>query len=435
MVKDLQYLWSSKFKKKKNAEKKHRSIEADEVHRIQKSKNRRFDKIQSKQKNFVWSVDLLDVRKWSDENGGCKACEWVDIQGKKGTTSKCNYIVVVVDIWSRYLWAYPTSTKAYNCVFPPLKKLIKEHSTKKYPIKNLNTDGEKSLMSNKAKEFYNREGITHWVAEFGDHARQGVVERLNRTIRQLLNKYFTIENVGNKWKNALPDIVETYNKSIHRMTKTTPHKAYHNIKKPFHPNPTVMPKYKIGDLVRKRIPLIQAKNYKESGLFKKRTEPVWSKTVYQIVGMKEIIKPYSTGKAGKMYEIKNATTGTKLKKGVRWNDLELVNAKNWKSSKNKLRTDDNEEEEYKSKKVAIKQVKKIRKVAKDLGIKNVKDILAPKRQTRFQKRKAEEAKKKEEEAKKKAEKAKKEKAKKAKKEAVKKQWVRRSTRKRNQKNK
>jgi hypothetical protein len=57
-----------------------------------------------------------------------------------------------------------------------------------------------------------------------------VVERFNRTLKQIMWKKFTI-NGNQKWVKILPEIVEYYNNKIHSSIKMTPNEASKNPEK------------------------------------------------------------------------------------------------------------------------------------------------------------------------------------------------------------
>ena len=51
-----------------------------------------------------------------------------------------------------------------------------------------------------------------------------VIERFNRTLKQIMWKYFTANNT-NAYLNNLPDMVKKYNNTKHRSIKMTPTNA------------------------------------------------------------------------------------------------------------------------------------------------------------------------------------------------------------------
>jgi hypothetical protein len=124
------------------------------------------------------------------------------------------YILVLIDVFSKYVWALPLKTKAGGEVTSVMKKLIE-----KQPPSNLQTD--------QGKEFYNQNfaalmklyKINHY-STFSS-IKASVVERVIRTLKSWMWKKFTLQG-NKKWLDLLPQIVEKYNNSIHRTIKMKP---------------------------------------------------------------------------------------------------------------------------------------------------------------------------------------------------------------------
>ena len=60
----------------------------------------------------------------------------------------------------------------------------------------------------------------HMYSTFTDK-KASIVERVQRTIRSRIFKLFTAQN-DHKWLDALPKIIENYNKTVHRTIKMRP---------------------------------------------------------------------------------------------------------------------------------------------------------------------------------------------------------------------
>ena len=382
-------LWATKSKRK-DAKINLSARGADEVHKIDESRSRVFDKVIAHKKNEVWACDLLDLSNWKDENPVCPPCN--------GKSKKCRFLCVVIDVYSRYAWVKPIAGKSVKCFIPWLKWLIQTESTKRfgkpkkeYAVKNFNSDGEKAILGNDFQQFLEENDINHFVAYPDDHKRaQSIVERLNRTIRTLLNKHFTTNKGSKRWYDVLDSIINTYNNSVHSGIKEIPKQVYEMKEIPYFSRYTtlgIMPILKEGTLVRYRL---------RRTIFTKGTAPRWSRAVYKVVSLAPITinpsvkdrkktgkvwerlytkrkKPYTqqqnTMTLGKKYYIKNANVrnAKKLERTFRYNDLQVVNSKNWRLNKEKLEIGDGEELKEENKKDALKKLKAQRKVWKDLG--------------------------------------------------------------------
>ena len=145
-----------------------------------------------------WAADLIDVQKLKRDN--------------KGT----NYLLTVVDVFSKYAWVLPIKQKTGPRVAEVLATLFK--TSKRTPQKLQTDDG---------KEFYNKhvtkvlkDHDVHHFSTSGD-TKASVVERFNRTFKQRLYRYMTTYNTF-KYLSALPQLVRGYNASFHRSIGMAP---------------------------------------------------------------------------------------------------------------------------------------------------------------------------------------------------------------------
>ena len=145
-----------------------------------------------------WAADLVDVQRLKRDN--------------KGT----NYLLTVVDVFSKYAWVVPIKQKTGPLVAQALATLFE--TDKRSPQKLQTDDG---------KEFYNKH-VTKVLKEHGTHhfstagdTKASVVERFNRTFKQRLYRYMTTYNTI-KYLSALPKLVSGYNASFHRSIGMAP---------------------------------------------------------------------------------------------------------------------------------------------------------------------------------------------------------------------
>ena len=108
----------------------------------------------------------------------------------------------------------------------------------------------------------------------------GLIERFNKTVLNKMRKYMTVNDTV-KYYDAIPDIIENYNKTVHSATKKTPYSILKGKQVPLielYDSDIVRDDYKIGDYVR-----FQKKN---KTFDKKGFIPTYSLNVHQIVGKK-----------------------------------------------------------------------------------------------------------------------------------------------------
>ena len=144
-----------------------------------------------------WQADLADVALIANQNRGY------------------HFILTVIDIFSRYAWARPLKTKSGKEVADAFKDIFREGRI------------PKRIQTDQGKEFENR----HVLSLFREHNielfsvksayKAAIVERWNRTLKSKLWKYFTMSTKQN-WTRVLQDVVDSYNKSIHRTIKRKP---------------------------------------------------------------------------------------------------------------------------------------------------------------------------------------------------------------------
>lgn len=223
----------------------------------------------------ILQMDLLDLRNYRKFN----------IVKEKSV----GYLLTIIDVYSRYAWVIPLNNKKDTTILLAMKKFFKNI---KWRPANITTDLGSEFISKKFKNYMRKENVEMWYADTSDHNRVGIVERFNKTIRNLIKKYQNANNTLT-YIDVLPDLVYNYNNSIHSTIKTTPYKVYNLEEKPFKNKPKKIKSYKILDKVRIR---------NKRKIFGDKDEPIFSKTIYEI-----------TKKIGNKYEVQNMSSNKILK--------------------------------------------------------------------------------------------------------------------------
>lgn len=184
------------------------------------------------------------------------------------------YILVVINAFSKFVWAYPIKQKTAKDVVAAIEKVFQH---KKNLVKNIQTDMGTEFYNKNFQSLMKKLNINHYSTY--SNLKASVVERVNRTLKNMMWKEFSLQ--GNyKWLNILPEIVNKYNTTIHSTIGVRPIDvnnknekkillAYNNIK-------IIDPKknkFKIGDYVRIS---------KHRGAFTKGYTPNWSNEIFQI---------------------------------------------------------------------------------------------------------------------------------------------------------
>lgn len=163
------------------------------------------------------------------------------------------FILVVIDVFSKYAWAEPLKTKTPAAVIKAFKKIFSR--TERRPL-SLQTDKGREYNNKLFIKFLDKEGIAYNTTSNPD-IKASIAERFNRTILTKLYKYFTFAKTI-KYLNVLDKILISYNNSVHRTTKYKPAdvnssnilKVYRNINKSRKKLLPSKAKFKVDDYVR-----------------------------------------------------------------------------------------------------------------------------------------------------------------------------------------
>ena len=198
----------------------------------------------------IWAADLADMTALSKDNEGI------------------NFLLLVIDIFSKYGWIVPLKNKKGETVAKALKTIFKERKPEK-------------LWTDKGREFYNKDvkDLTELYSTENEE-KSSIVERWIRTIKEKMWKYFTDNNTYN-YMNILPELVEDYNNTVHSSIKMTPIDAskeeneltvWRNLYPDRFKISKLTPKFSVGDEVR----ITKKKKVFEKGYTTRWTEEIFT---------------------------------------------------------------------------------------------------------------------------------------------------------------
>lgn len=144
-----------------------------------------------------WQLDLIDMRESEKENKGMQ------------------YILAGIDVFSRYGFAEPVRSKKATDVLAAFKKMTLERKPKK-----IQTDKGKEFLNKTLRTHLEKEKIEFFTGE-NDDVKCALAERFNATLQGKLWRCFTFFN-NYKWLDILPDIVHSYNHTIHKTLGVPP---------------------------------------------------------------------------------------------------------------------------------------------------------------------------------------------------------------------
>ena len=213
----------------------------------------------------IWAADLVEMQTLAKYNNGQK------------------YILMVIDVFSKYGWAVPIKSKTGLAVADALRKVLKMASPA-------------MLWTDKGKEFYNKNvaallhkhNIKLYSTENDEKA--SVVERWNRTIKTKMWKYFSANNTK-RYIDILQELIDKYNNTKHSSIGCTPTVArepssYQHVFEKLYAKNTAErrkeSKYHLGDKVRIT---------KKKKQFEKGFTPNWTEEIFTISKVKSTKPP------------------------------------------------------------------------------------------------------------------------------------------------
>ena len=246
----------SKKRQKPSSEENWQKELADELHKpIKRNFTRR--RVIVNNIDEIWCSDLVEMQQFSKWNKGYR------------------YLLMVLDVFSKYGWIVPLKDKKGETVAEAFKKIFKEGRKPQY----LWTDKGKEYYNKHVKELLDKNKITLYSTE--NEEKSSVCERWNRTIKSEMWKQFTVQG-NTMYLDMLPKILKQYNNTKHSSIKMTPIEAskkknqgvvYFNL---YGDMETLKqkPKFKIGDKVR-------ISKYKRN-VFDKGYTPNWTEEVFTV---------------------------------------------------------------------------------------------------------------------------------------------------------
>ena len=204
----------------------------------------------------LWEADLAFVQDVAEENDGV------------------NYLLVVIDVLSKYVWVRAMKNKTARSLLEAFDSILSEG---RKPEK-LRTNKGTEFVNESFQQYLKKKGIQFYTAN--NEPKASVVERVNRTLKSKLYRYFTAVN-SLRYIDVLQDLVDSYNNTYHRSTGRAPATVSllnaGTVRRKLHGGitSTVTKKFKfhVGDHVRLSL---------RKRLFKKGYKMNWTEEILQI---------------------------------------------------------------------------------------------------------------------------------------------------------
>ena len=205
--------------------------------------------------NEIHSTDLVDMSQYSKINKGYK------------------YIFTNIDVFSKIAYAFPLKSKKIGNIKPCFEKIFEKNKPK-----YIWSDKEPAFLSKEMQKFFKDNNVK--IYHTNSHLKSVIIERFNRSLRELMMKHFT-KNNNTVWYNILPKLIKTYNNRYHSTIKMAPIQVNKSNEKYIkeniytHDKTSKDPKFNINDLVRISL--------KRRDLFDKPSSNIkWSEELFKI---------------------------------------------------------------------------------------------------------------------------------------------------------
>ena len=215
----------------------------------------------------IWGMDLMDVQKYAKQN------------------RNMNFILVVVDLFSKFAWAIGIKQKTATATAEALNEIFKHAKPSK-------------IWSDMGSEFKNKKVASLLKAKniklystFND-LKCVIAERFIRTLRKKIASNYIFTN-STRWIDILPTLINEYNNTRHSSIGMSPVKArkrenfqkvYRKLYQRKRPISEVIPSLVVGDKVRISI---------HKRIFEKEAEMNWSEEIFEITEVIQSTSPFT----------------------------------------------------------------------------------------------------------------------------------------------
>ena len=148
-----------------------------------------------------WDADLMDMSAFTKENDGSV------------------YILIAIDVFSKYLWMRPLRDKKGESVVSAFEDILREG---RRPSR-LRTDKGQEFRSRAFNALLTEEGIEHLYAQ-NTEIKANYAERAIKTVKSRINRYLT-HKMSDRYIDRLQDFARNYNTTFHRTIGMAPDKV------------------------------------------------------------------------------------------------------------------------------------------------------------------------------------------------------------------
>lgn len=210
-------------------------------------------KVISKGLYDVYQSDLIDMSSYSPQNKGYR------------------YILILIDVYSKYAWARPLKSKTGKEVAQAMDNILM--SLKRVP-KFLHTDKGTEYYNHHFKDLLKKYKLKHYSVH--STMKACIAERFIRTFKTNMFREFSARG-SYTWLNLLQTLIDKYNNTVHSTIKMKP--------KDVADNSLLLSTYRQGDICIKN-PKLKTGDFvrvsKHKTAFKKGYLPNWSTEIFKV---------------------------------------------------------------------------------------------------------------------------------------------------------
>ena len=190
------------------------------------------------------------------------------------------YILILIDCFTKKVYCAPMREKSKQWSVKAFESIF--HHLDEFP-KHIVTDGGLEFFNSEVRKLFINYGINHYKIPTKTNWKASVVERVNRTIKSRIQRYF-YKNKTKNWIDIIDKVVNNYNNTPHSVIGVAPNQVSElnrkEVYKRLFPNSGLRTVCKLqkGDRVRKII---------QKDIYEKGYTKNWSEELYIIAKVKQ----------------------------------------------------------------------------------------------------------------------------------------------------
>jgi uncharacterized protein YoxC len=213
--------------------------------------------------NTILAIDLVNMEKFQ-------------VNGFK-------YLLNGIDMGSRFVYSQAMKNKTDTEVLKAFKKIYTQSK-----VRAIRSDNGSEFINNKFVDFLQKNNVKQILSEAGKPQSNGMIERANATIKELIQKSVEL-NQNFDWVKHLQKLISNINNSQHRITGFTPNQIQEAYE---HDDTQILDKAydtelkkKVGNLSKQ---IFQIRNLVRLYQPSDKTRQAWSNKIYTV---EKVFKP------------------------------------------------------------------------------------------------------------------------------------------------